>query len=71
MKQETTTIQLTHKNLKANKLIAYVFICIGIIMLLIGANTNSDHNTVWGSLVALYGFGHLFVTRIRIWWNHK
>jgi hypothetical protein len=66
--EKVITTQLTGKRLKFNKLVAYAFISIGAILILIG---DTEHSRVWGSLFALYGFGHLTVTRIRIWWNHK
>jgi hypothetical protein len=64
----TVTTQLTAKRLKFNKLVAYSFITIGLVLLVLG---ETEHSKVWGSLFSLYGFAHLTVTRIRIWWNHK
>jgi hypothetical protein len=63
------TTQLTSKRLKFNKLVSYTFITIGLMLVLFGAD--NKHSVAWGSLFTLYGFGHLTVTRIRIWWNHK
>ena len=73
MKEEVVvTTQLTGKRLKLNKLIAWTFIAVGLILILMGTGETQDkHSIAWGSLLALYGFGHLAVTRVRIWWNHK
>lgn len=66
------TTQLTSKRLKFNFLVAWIFIFIGIILIVSGSGEDQDkHDVVWGSLLSLYGFAHLVVTRIRVWWNHK
>lgn len=68
----TVTTQLTSKRLKFHKLVSWAFIAVGMILILIGTGEEQDnHSITWGSLLTLYGFGHLAVTRIRIWWNHK
>ncbi len=70
--QITLTTQLTSKTLKFNLLAAYVFISVGILLILIGNSGEQDkHQIGWGALISLYGFLHLLVTRVRIWWNHK
>jgi len=72
MSEEENTVittQLTSKRLKFNKLVSYTFIAIGLMLIVFG--TDNKHSVTWGSLFTLYGFGHLTVTRIRIWWNHK
>lgn len=69
---QVITTQLTSKRLKFNKAIAYFCISLGVIMVLAnGGDPESTHALGWGSLITLYGFGHLTVTRVRIWWNHK
>lgn len=70
MEQQTVTTQLTSKRLKFHKLVSWACITIGAILILTGAS-DSKHSIAWGCLSALYGFGHLAVTRVRIWWNHK
>lgn len=66
------TTQLTGKGLKANSLIAYTIIAIGILIVIMNAGEGHDgYNIAWGCLISLYGICHLAVTRIRIWWNHK
>lgn len=68
----TVTIQRTSKLLKFNKLVSWFFIILGIILILSNAGENRDeHSIAWGCLSALYGFGYLTVTRVRIWWDHK
>ena len=70
--QNTVTIQLTAKNLKAHKVVSGTMILIGLIIVVAssGEAPNSS-GLVWGCLMSLFGFGYLAVTRIRIWWNHK
>jgi hypothetical protein len=70
MDEQIVTTQLTSKRLKFNKLVSWACITIGAILILTGAG-DSKHSVAWGSLICLYGFGHLTVTRIRVWWNHK
>lgn len=68
----TVTTQLTSKRLKFHKLVSWFFIALGMILILEGTGEDQDkHSIAWGCLFALYGFGHLAVTRVRIWWNHK
>ena len=70
--EKTVTIQLTGKRLKANKVIAGFTIVVGLIIIISSSGSvPSPSGQVWGSLIALVGFGHLAVTRVRIWWNHK
>ena len=73
MKEEkVVTIQLTGKRLKAHKVIAIFTIGFGLVMVISSSGSvPSPSGQGWGSLIALVGFGHLAVTRARIWWNHK
>jgi len=72
MSNTTVTTQLTGKRLKLNKVIAYSLFVLGVLMILVHDGDSPDnHMLVWGCLISLYGLGHLTVTRIRIWWNHK
>ena len=66
-KEEVITIQKTSKRLKLQYGVAKVLIVLGIWMIFMPI----DNGRVWGCLMALAGFFHLGVTRLRIWWNHK
>lgn len=69
---KVTTIQLTSKQLKGHLIISYIFIIVGILLIITNAGTNHDSSSIgWGALSTLIGFGWLAVTRIRIWWDHK
>ena len=69
---KTVTTQLTSKRLKFNTMVAWIIILVGLLLILVNSGDNPDkHGVAWGSLISLYGFGHLTVTRIRVWWNHK
>ena len=70
--EKVVTIQLTGKRLKAHKVIAVLTIVVGLVVLMSSSGSApSQSGQAWGSLIALVGFGHLAVTRARIWWNHK
>lgn len=69
---KVTTIQLTSKKLKGQLIISYIFIIVGILLIITNAGANHDSSSIgWGAFSTLIGFGWLAVTRIRIWWNHK
>ena len=68
-KQQVTTIQLTSKRLKGNKVFGWVLFFLGIVLITIG-EPNSSMGT-WGVVLLFYSVGHLIVTRVRVWWNHK
>lgn len=68
---EVTTIQLTSKNLKLHKLVSWVFILLGLLLIVANSDGAEKSNIVIGTLLSLGGFIFLGITRARIWWNHK
>ena len=67
---QVTTIQLTSKHLKLHKMISWVFILLGILLIVSNSGGN-EGNIAIGALCSLFGFVLLGITRFRIWWNHK
>lgn len=72
------TTQLTSKRLKFNLVAGKVIFFIGLIMIALymskepeDLTSEESHGVAWGCVVTLYGIIHYWVTRLRIWWNHK
>lgn len=69
---KVVTIQLTSKYLKSHLVISWIFILVGLLLIITGSGPDKGNDgIVWGSLISLFGFLFLGITRVRIWWNHK
>ncbi len=69
---ETTTIQLTSKNLKIQELISWIVIFVGTSMAILSCDS-TDAETVFNIsfFVILIGVAGLMITRFQVWWYHK
>ena len=69
---KVVTTQLTSKYLKGHLVMSWIFILFGLLLIVIESGSDKDPDlVVWGSLISLFGFSFLGITRVRIWWNHK
>lgn len=73
MKDQTYTIQKTHKKFKAHGLIAFVMLCLGIYLTSLGMNAEdpSPGLVMSGPLLSVVGIVWYIINKIRIWWNHS
>jgi len=62
------TIQKTSKTLKVHLILSIMCILIGLFLFLIG---NKNSMEIEGGILSTVGFIWLFMTKIKIWWNHK
>ena len=67
---KVTTIQLTSKKLKANLIISYIFICLGILAIIFNSGANHDSGLMgWGAFSTLIGFDRDWETNKDITYN--
>ena len=77
MKNETITIQKTHKKFKAHGVISVALIVVGIWLMMSGYGVEGalDDGTAAkmtaGTLMTVGGFAYWLVNKIRTWWNHS
>jgi len=69
--QTVQTIELTSKNLKAQKLLALVMLILGILLAAIGSNMNFPALISIGWFVVVSAVILFIITKIQVWWHHK
>ncbi len=66
---DVQTIEATSKKLKLHLIYSVLAIIIGMIILIIGSN--SEHISMPGFLLTSFGMFWICITKFRIWWHHK
>lgn len=70
-RHEVQTVEQTAKSLKAQQVLSYLMLLMGILLLVLCFWSGEQAGAVIGGVIALLGMLWLWITRIRIWWNHK
>lgn len=69
--REVQTVELTAKRLKAQQVLSTLTIVLGIVLMVVCFRRSALNGVTIGGLIALVGMLWLWITRVRIWWNHK